>query len=843
MATSSGSLASKFGAIGGGHSPVKVRESQLRTTSSIDLVEQIRKLELEGLKLRSEQLGGGAGITIGSNLDALDLGISSPVKTDSPKFTSTSPNSLSALVDIAAEQKTIDELRQQLDAQRRESERLHQTLLGDRYSSGSSSSAPLFRISSSPSRTGFSTLPSTDLFSSRRGTHSNIETGPPSHLEKALKDSQEQVTDLRRRLAESNEMSEQQKRQFRQNIEELKAKLQESFTNRDSLLELRQKESAKHESQVAQLQASLQQLQDKCRAQDEALIEAGKKADGYHRENYITETTINQMRLILADCERRRTKPYFDNDPVSAQNPSMLVHTLERCIQELTRDAEARKSRNEELEKELKDLKQEINTDQETLTKEHQQKIAQMTTENDRQLQAANERASNARKQAANIQSQLTMLQGQYEQQTKIKEEMVNDLENKVRHLRNEHSEDRVKWQEQKESLEKSLEQLQKELTLLRSNRDETLRNQAALETKLAELQGAYGKASQELEEEKKNVSKHWEREGELRLRQTDLESRLEEKHRDIERLEKMLNMVRQECNATVSEKVSNIEKQERERHLEKISTLTAQLSEASEKCNRQTLAAEKAQMELTNLKQQMREHSDKFETTRIQFEAAAAEKKHLTDMLSAKTSDYDRLSQERDYYFNLIEQKNSEVTQLQAQRERLTVQLEEKEKNVLLLKQQSDNFSQLVEANSRSSDTIREERELLTKKLKETTDALEELRTSREVMSKKMKLREKRIKDLEEEKHKVIEEVDLRKQEMAILKEEKDTLFKELKESRYEVASLTEERDTLKRNMANQKYILDKEIERYKEKFKAIDHDMKLTQKAMKKQESVDNR
>lgn len=41
-----------------------------------------------------------------------------------------------------------------------------------------------------------------------------------------------------------------------------------------------------------------------------------------------------------------------------------------------------------------------------------------------------------------------------------------------------------------------------------------------------------------------------------MQSRQKELESKLEEKQKDIERLEKMLELIKTECNAQVSEKV-----------------------------------------------------------------------------------------------------------------------------------------------------------------------------------------------------------------------------------------------------------------------------------------------
>jgi predicted nucleic acid-binding Zn-ribbon protein len=70
-------------------------------------------------------------------------------------------------------------------------------------------------------------------------------------------------------------------------------------------------------------------------------------------------------------------------------------------------------------------------------------------------------------------------------------------------------------------------------------------------------LQLTINKLNRELETEKETSGKFWERESQLRSKQSELETRLGEKTRDVDRLENMLASVKQECNATVSEKVN----------------------------------------------------------------------------------------------------------------------------------------------------------------------------------------------------------------------------------------------------------------------------------------------
>ncbi|XP_045203592.2 trichohyalin-like isoform X4 [Mercenaria mercenaria] len=848
MATSAGfSIAtSPPEAISGTSSPTKSgRPNTVRKTlTAAQLLEQIKQLETEGNKLRSEAAGPGSSTF--STLSDLNLSNNND-KVELPKFTSTSPSYLSALVDYSAEQKTISDLRLQLEKQRKETERLNTQLVGDGFSSNTSRVGTVFHLPSSPSKTGFSTLPSTELFSSRRpasvtGVSGAMEITPPSHLEKALKDSQEQVADIRRRLVEANEQSESQKRQFRLTVEELKAKLHDTMVNRDSLLELRQKEAVTLESKVSEQNATIRDLQHKLQAQEQTLAETSKKADGISRENFVSETTLNQVRIILVDAERRRGKPYFESDPASSQSPSMLVHTLERCIQELLKDIEIKKCKLNELEREVSDVKSSQSSDQQSISQEYQQKITQMTVDHERQMQLVNERANNARKQSATLESQLSVIQGQHEQQLKLREENVKDLENKIKHLREELHEERDKYSSKRESLEQTLNGTEKEMAKLRSERDEAIRNHSNMESKVADLQLTINRLNRDLETEKETSGKYWEREGQLRSKQSQLETRLEEKTRDVDRLEKMLASVKQECNATVSEKVSMIERQERERHMEKISSLTAQLSEVSEKCNKISLELDNKKAENQELKHQSREYSDKADTTKVQFEAAVAERKHLTDMLTAKSSDFDRVSQERDYYFSIMEQKNNELSQLKAERERLTIHLEEKEKNLTVLQEQANELKHMLESVSRTSESLREERDTLIQQLQETTAALEELKTTRDTMAKKMKIREKRVKELESEKQKNTQEIELRNQELSIIQQEKETLFKELKESRYEVVSLSEERDALKKDLEGQKYQLEKTISKLQYRLKAAEQDLGLAQKALRKRESVDN-
>lgn len=63
-------------------------------------------------------------------------------------------------------------------------------------------------------------------------------------------------------------------------------------------------------------------------------------------------------------------------------------------------------------------------------------------------------------------------------------------------------------------------------------------------------------RANTDYESEKKRNSELQQKETELRVRQTDLENKLDDKQKDVDRLDKMLELVKQECNTQVNQKV-----------------------------------------------------------------------------------------------------------------------------------------------------------------------------------------------------------------------------------------------------------------------------------------------
>ncbi|XP_046576273.1 LOW QUALITY PROTEIN: coiled-coil domain-containing protein 158-like [Haliotis rubra] len=805
--------------------------------SSREFAEQIRRLELEGNKLREVTLASLAG---NLSMDATDTSFET-VKPVVP------PASLASLIDISSEQKTISDLRVQLEQQRKETDRLQSQLLTDLPPSHSFTSVP-----SSPSKSAFSTLPPTPELSTSRNRA--FEFVPPSHLERALKESQEQVSDLRKKLQEVNDTTESQKRQFRVNIEELKSKLHETIVNRDTILELRQKEAMSQEAVISKLKASLQQQHERNKGQETSLADANKKLEAISHTSHIANTTITQIQTLLAEREKCRGKPFFESNFVSSQGPAMLIHTLERCLQELDTELDAKRKKVNEVQQDLENSQSMSSQKVQTLAKDYHEnlqresedalkRVTQMTSEHELQLETANERAVNARKQATSLQNQLQLLQSQYDQQIKLKDDLITDLETKVRQLKEEHADDRTKWQERRDTLETSMDKVQRDMSLMRADREDSVRKCGAMETHIHDFQGCVSRLEAELGMERVCIKKQLEREEELRSKLLVTENSLTSRQQDVERLEKMLDVVKQECSSQLQDRVSTAEKTERERSNDHIRSLMAQLTSQTEKCSKVTVELEVAKSEMATFKEQVKELTEKLESARIQLDSAMSEKRHLSELVSDRKGDVERVSKEKDYYFSLLEQKNEELAQLKATKEKLLMQVDEKERNVLALKQQSDNISQLVEANSKTSENIREEKERIIYLLNEKSAAVDELRTGQDSMGKKLRLKEKRIRELEEERMRLTEDLALKVQEMDIMHQEKDNLFKELKDSRLEVANITQAKDMIKKELSKLRSSYEKEISKLQSRLKGAEHDVKLAQKTLKSKDSVDNK
>jgi len=47
------------------------------------------------------------------------------------------------------------------------------------------------------------------------------------------------------------------------------------------------------------------------------------------------DMSLNQLRSVLTEQEQRRGRAFYEGEPISSQNATMLVRVVEKCIQEM----------------------------------------------------------------------------------------------------------------------------------------------------------------------------------------------------------------------------------------------------------------------------------------------------------------------------------------------------------------------------------------------------------------------------------------------------------------------------------------------------------------------------
>ena len=81
----------------------------------------------------------------------------------------------------------------------------------------------------------------------------------------------------------------------------------------------------------------------------QSLLEVGAKLETLQKDQYASDTLVAQLRSLILDREHKRGRPFYDSEPVTRQSTTMLVHSLERCVQDLESESDSRQQRIREV--------------------------------------------------------------------------------------------------------------------------------------------------------------------------------------------------------------------------------------------------------------------------------------------------------------------------------------------------------------------------------------------------------------------------------------------------------------------------------------------------------------
>ena len=77
----------------------------------------------------------------------------------------------------------------------------------------------------------------------------------------------------------------------------------------------------------------------------QTILDLTRKHDTVQRDHYVVDMSLNQLRSVISEQERRRGRPYYEGEPLQNQNITLLVRAIEKCVQELDTELQLKTAR------------------------------------------------------------------------------------------------------------------------------------------------------------------------------------------------------------------------------------------------------------------------------------------------------------------------------------------------------------------------------------------------------------------------------------------------------------------------------------------------------------------
>ncbi|XP_063955162.1 coiled-coil domain-containing protein 158-like [Lytechinus pictus] len=780
---------------------------------------------------------------------------------------SPSRTSLSPISGISIEHRMISDLRNQLETQSSENSKLRRQIESatsrQTYipSVLSTSITPTLNHGAIPRSLSDTQVPVTPTVretvesilarGSRRSPIENVslhtESATEVLLRKQLSDAKAEITVLNEQLKNAENSSDQQKAQFRSAIEELQARLNETIVGRDSVLDLRKKESEGQEKMIAQLQKSVKDLDAVNRQQEKNLLEVNQRADSAQQTASTCSAALQQIRSLLSSQPPypKGSLPYLSpsrpgEDVARALPPSHVVRLVEEglrgrseAIRELERSAEGSRR---ELAAARKDAEDKIRT----LSADNREKILHVTEDHNKQLESLTERATNARQQAAGLQTQLAELQEQSTKQLSLKTMELATLTGQYEALKKEAETEK----------HRSLQKIDDLTAELDSNRN----NMEAAREEISRLQLQVADANLTLQSNKETLSSlhaqlkdEKEKTGELRShegqRLTNIQRELEARSLEVRHMQEMLETHKEQAQALLRQKIVEVQCEEQKKAVDKTSQLLADLEAQRSESNRLSLELVKKTADLEQSNQSRDRLTVVLEETSAKLEELQTTHEDLAKQLAEKTKMINILTQERDHYHQMSLERIKELDSATSLQNRLQSQVTEREHEYQMMHQEKINLTRVIESNERISSDARKEKDSLIKLMDEKTKQYEEVKGVKDDLNRKLKVREKRIGSLELEVKTLSEAVKENHGEVEKVIEGKEGLLEELKTCQHKVTRLTSEREILETRYHDLEASQEKTRSSLQLRIQGLEHDLQMTLQALRATKSADAR
>ncbi|XP_042638015.1 coiled-coil domain-containing protein 158 [Orycteropus afer afer] len=660
-------------------------------------------------------------------------------------------------------------------------------------------------------------------------SHRKIISYPgKEHIERVLEEYSHQVKDLQRKLNESCELHEKQKFYLRQSVIDLQTKLQEMQMERDAMADIRRRESQSQEDLRNQLQNTVHELEAAKCLKENMLKDSSTQIEQLRKMMLSHEGVLQEIRSILVDFEESSGKKVYDHESMPTLHFRNLGSAISKILRELDTEISYLKGRIFPVEDQLEALKSESQNKIELLLQQHQDRIEQLMNEHEVEIAGLTEKASSARSQANSIQSQLEIIQEQARNQNSMYMRQLSDLESTVSQLRSELREAKRMYEDKIEELEKQLVLSNSELTEARTERDQISQESGNLDDQLQKLLADLHKREKELNLEKEQNKRLWDRDTGNSITIDHLRRELDDRNMEVQRLEALLKAMKSECQGQMERQMAAI--QGKNESLEKVSSLTAQLESTKEMLRKVVEELTAKKMTLESSERTVSDLTASLQEKERAIEATNAEITKLRSRVDLKLQELQHLKNEGDHLRNV-----------QTECEALKLQMAEKDKVIEILRQQIENMTQLVGQHGRTAGAMQVEKAQLEKEINDRRLELQEFKILKDKKDAKIRELEARVSDLELEKVKLVNAGSERLRAVKDIKQERDQLLNEVKATRSELNSLTEDYEVLKRNFRNKSEEMETTTNKLKMQLKSAQSELEQTRNTLKSMEGSD--
>ncbi|KAM6440991.1 coiled-coil domain-containing protein 158 isoform 2-T2 [Liasis olivaceus] len=648
------------------------------------------------------------------------------------------------------------------------------------------------------------------------------------HIENILEGYAQQVKDLQKKLSESTEQNEQQKFTLRQSIIELQTSLQDVMREKDSINELRRKESQTQEDLSSRLRATVDELQTASLLQDEMLKESSSQVEHLKKLVQAHDVVFEELRNLLLRHGDSSNRKMYEYESVPNLRVSNLPSAFAKVLQKLETEILRLKTRFAPLEEQIEMMNRESQSKTEVLLQQHQDTMERLIGEHEQELEVLNETVKASRSHASNIQSQMEIIQEQARNQNSLYKRQISQLEGMVSQLRSELREERGMSQDKIEDLEKQLHLVHSEMAEAQNERDQYSQETGNLDDQVQQLLAELHKKDTELNVEREQNKRLWDRDTGSSITIDHLRRELDNRNMELQRMDSIVKSLQMECQGQMERQMSAI--REKNESLERVASITAQqestkemLHKVVEELTDRKVSLESAERQISDLTCSLQEKEKVIELTNEEIQK-------LRGRVDSKLQELQQLKSESDH-----------LRSVQSDCESMKIQVMEKEKVIEILQKQIESMTEIVSQHSRTAGAMETEKSQLLKEVSDKKLELHELKILHDKKDNNIRELEASLSDMELEKVKLMNVCSERLRVLKEMKLEREELVNEIKTSRIELTALAEEAEVIKSDYREKNEDMEATVSKLKLQLKSAQIELEQTRATLKTMEGAD--